>query len=122
MREPLTLSRTVSLHGPAARSNGSKAPSRLASVPWLDALSEPSSLGRRAALLAGLFVLGLALGWLVTQPFVGRSSQPITMSEYSTVVALLYQRDHNLDLAKERLALFGAPADLVTAATQDAKV
>ena len=122
MREPLTLSRTASLHGSAVRSTGTKTASRGGSLPGLDALSEPSSLGRRVGLLAGLFVLGLALGWLVTQPFVGHSNQPVSMSEYSTVVALLYQRDHNLDLAKERLTMFGTPTDLVTAATQDAKV
>ncbi|HEX5414983.1 MAG TPA: hypothetical protein VFZ25_04900 [Chloroflexota bacterium] len=121
MREPLTLSRTVSVHGPAARPVGAKA-IRGPTLPGLDSLTEPGSLGRRAALLAGLFVLGLALGWLVTQPFVGRPGQPVTMSEYSTVVALLYQRDHNLDLARERLALFGIPTDLVGAATRDASV
>jgi|GEM_PF-6350661 len=122
MREPLTLSRTVSMNGSGSRPLGAKPSSRSEPVLGLASLAEPGSLSRGLALMAGIFLLGLALGWLVTRPFAGGSGQPISLSEYSTVVALLYQRDHNVNLAQERLGLYGTPADLARAAASDPKI
>ena len=122
MREPLTLSRTASMSGTSSRPSGAKPSSRSEPPLGLATLSEPGSLSRRIALMAGIFLLGIALGWLATRPFVGGASQPVTLSEYTTVVALLYQRDHNANLANERLGLYGTPADLARSAASDPKI
>src|SRR5579883_971574 len=78
-------------------------------------------IGRPAIFLVLTFLLGLGLGWVVTRPFTGSSSGPVTSADYVSVVAQLFQRDHNQEVARERLALLGSPTVLVEQTLQDAK-
>lgn len=78
-------------------------------------------IGRPAILLGLAFLLGTGLGWVVTRPFAGTSSGPVTNADYVSVVAQLFQRDHNQEVARERLALLGSPTVLVEQTLQDVK-
>jgi hypothetical protein len=78
-------------------------------------------VNRRLLLLGGLFLIGLAVGWLITRPFAGGTPPTVSHVEYTAVVAQLYQRDHNLTLAQERLSPFGSPDGLVQQASQAAQ-
>lgn len=78
-------------------------------------------VGRPAILLGLAFLLGTGIGWVVTRPFAGQSSQSVANADYVAVVAQLFQRDHNEEVARERLALLGSPPALVEQAVQDAQ-
>lgn len=79
------------------------------------------SLGRPILLLGLAFILGTGIGWVVTRPFAGASSSQVSSADYVAVVAQLFQRDHNEEIARERLALLGSPTMLVQRAVQDAQ-
>lgn len=74
--------------------------------------------GRATVVLAVLFLIGVVLGWGVTRLLPGAASQQISTAEYTALVAQLYQRDQNVGIARERLALFGSPEDLALQAAQ----
>ncbi|MGH2460357.1 MAG: hypothetical protein ACRDIY_16000 [Chloroflexota bacterium] len=78
-------------------------------------------IGRPAILLGLAFLVGIGLGWVVTRPFAVPSVGPVTNDEYVSVVAQLFQRDHNQEVARERLALLGSPTVLVQQTVQDVK-
>lgn len=86
---------------------------------WPGRLTFPIPVPRAAFLFTALFLVGVAFGWVATRPFVGSAPRLATTNDYVAVVAQLYARDHNLSLARERLALFGSPADLVSRAASD---
>jgi hypothetical protein len=71
--------------------------------------------------LGALFVVGVALGWGATRLLPGSSAQRISASEYTAVVAQLFQLDHNTGIARERLALIGSPTDLAAEAARSAQ-
>lgn len=101
MRETATLTRPVPRSGTWQEEPTSRLPVR-----------------RPAILLGVLFIVGLGLGWTITR-FVARPpAQQISNVEYTAVVAQLFQRDHNLAIAQERLALYGVPNGLVQQAIQ----
>lgn len=99
----------------------------LARPTYRSAVPEDESTARRMALsparllLAGLFVVGLVFGWGLTQFLPRGSYQQITGVEYTALVAQLFQRDQNLEVARERLALFGSPDELAQQAGLAAK-
>ena len=79
-----------------------------------------SSIGRPALLLGLAFVVGTGIGWVATRPFAPSSHQ-VTTADYVTVVAQLFQRDHNEEVARERLALLGSPSVLVEEALRETR-
>ncbi len=81
-------------------------------VPW--------SIGRPVILLGLTFIVGTGLGWAATRPFAGTASPRIANIDYVAVVAQLFQRDHNEEIARERLALLGPPTALVEQALREA--
>lgn len=118
MREPLTLARPLAARSapsrPVPTRSTARRPSGLAQI-------FPDELTRTAALMIGVFVIGAALGWLVTRPFAATPTHPVTLPEYTAVVAQLYQRDNNLGLAKDRMAIYGTPAELALQALRAAQ-
>ncbi|HUX86676.1 MAG TPA: hypothetical protein VMW65_06715 [Chloroflexota bacterium] len=84
-------------------------------------LAERWSPGRPMMLLALMFVVGIGMGWVVTRPFANTAPQHVTSVDYVTVVAQLYQRDHNATVARERLAILGSPTNLVQQALASAQ-
>src|ERR1035437_7290861 len=68
-------------------------------------------VGQATVVLAGLFVIGIVLGWGVTRLLPSGASQQVSTVEYTALVAQLYQRDQNVGIARERLALFGGPPE-----------
>lgn len=78
-------------------------------------------IGRPVILLGLAFVVGIAIGWVATRPFVGSAPRNVTNTDYVAVVGQLFERDHNQEVARERLALLGPPSNLVAQAVQDAK-
>jgi hypothetical protein len=77
--------------------------------------------GRPALLFAVVFVVGIGLGWVITRPFANTPSQHVTTVDYVSVVAQLYQRDHNATVARERLSILGSPTSLVQQAVDSAR-
>lgn len=84
-------------------------------------MTTPWSIGRPVILLVLAFVVGTGLGWAATRPFAGNTSQQITNVDYVAVVAQLFQREHNEEIARERLALLGSPTILVEQALREAQ-
>ncbi len=80
----------------------------------------PLSIGRPVILLGLTFLVGTGLGWAATRPFAGTASPRIANVDYVAVVAQLFQRDHNEEIARERLALLGPPTALVEQALREA--
>lgn len=83
-----------------------------------DSIWQASAAGRipvqpKLILLAGLFLLAVAVGFGVTRIIPGGSTQRVSDTEYAAVVAQLYNKDRNLALARERLSAVGDPSDLV---------
>ena len=84
-------------------------------------LTERWSPSRPMMLLALMFVVGIGVGWVVTRPFANTAPQHVSSVDYVTVVAQLYQRDHNTTVARERLAILGSPTNLVQQALASAQ-
>ena len=83
--------------------------------------SRPFLTPRAALVLAGLFVFGAVLGWGLTRLLPSSPSRQISTSEYTALVAQLFLRDQNSGIARERLALYGSPAELAQQASQAAR-
>jgi hypothetical protein len=80
---------------------------------WHEAMTRRASLPPTLLILGGLFVVALAVGFGLTRLLPGGSIQRVSEPEYTAVVAQLYLRDHELSLARERLAVIGSPTDAV---------
>ncbi|HVC33698.1 MAG TPA: hypothetical protein VNL16_09335 [Chloroflexota bacterium] len=78
-------------------------------------------VGRPVILLGLAFLMGTGLGWAVTRPFAASTTQQISNVDYVAVVAQLFQRDHNQEVARERLAMLGSPTILVDQALREAQ-
>jgi hypothetical protein len=62
--------------------------------------------------------VALAVGWAGSRFVLPSPARAISSAEYVAVVAQLYQQDHNVDLARQRLAVVGSPGDLIKQAEQ----
>src|SRR5579872_2826198 len=87
---------------------------------WPQGLAYRLPTSRPFILVGAIFAFGLVLGWLLTRPFAATPPQTASEADYVAVVAQLYSQDHNLGLARERLALFGTPESLAQQAAQSA--
>jgi hypothetical protein len=67
---------------------------------------------------AVLFLVAVAISWTAARLIWRAPSQPVSSADYVAVVAQMYQHDHNLTIARERLALFGDPNQLAQTAVQ----
>ncbi|MBX6771453.1 MAG: hypothetical protein IRY83_06990 [Chloroflexi bacterium] len=83
-------------------------------------MTAPWSSARPVILLCLAFVVGAGIGWMISRPFAGGSGR-VTDRDYVAVVALLFQIDHNQEVARERLALLGSPSALVQQALDEAR-
>jgi len=63
---------------------------------------------REVVVLAGLFVLGLGIGLGLAHLAVGEPR--VSQADYAILVARIYERERNADLAVERLQLAGLPS------------
>jgi hypothetical protein len=88
---------------------------------WHEAAPRRASVPPTLIILGSLFVVALAIGFGVTRLLPGWSVQRVSDAEYTAVVAQLYLRDHDLSLARERLAVIGAPADALRRAVDAAQ-
>jgi hypothetical protein len=83
--------------------------------------AERRLMGRPLILLSLAFVVGTGIGWAATRPFAATASQRVSDLDYVAVVAQLFQRDHNEEVARERLALLGSPTILIEQSLKDAQ-
>ncbi len=80
---------------------------------WTERSERPAPWRSSTVLFCVLFVVAIGAGWAMTRLIWKAPSQPVTDADYVAVVAQLYQSDHNAAIARDRLALFGSPDQLV---------
>jgi hypothetical protein len=86
-----------------------------------ESATRPLLIRRATLILAGLFVLSAVIGWGVTSLLPTSTAQQISTPEYTALVAQLFVRDQNSGIARERLALYGSPADMAQQAAVAAR-
>jgi hypothetical protein len=87
---------------------------------WTDRSERPAPWRSSTVLFCVLFLVAIGAGWAMTRLIWKAPSQPVTDADYVAVVAQLYQSDHNAAIARDRLALFGSPDQLVQDALTNA--
>jgi hypothetical protein len=88
---------------------------------WPGSVSYRLPVARSSVLLAVLFAVGVGLGLVASRPWASPTAQSVTETDYVGIVAQLFAQDHNATIARERLAVYGAPAAMLERAAQAAQ-